>query len=204
MKDDELHSPRPRGRPNDAAIDEALLKAAYAEFMESGYHAMTMEAIAARAGVSKVSLYRRWGNKAAVMGELFRSLGGHPVEAEADSLEGFVRSLIQASIHGPEARDRGRLVLRTIGEIAADPELLSLYREHILMPRVNQLRGVIDAARARGELRDGTPTDLACAAVAGSLLLCSLALLAEADFGFSGDTAGQLARLLMVGLGAEK
>jgi AcrR family transcriptional regulator len=203
MIDAEPSPKRPRGRPNDAAIDQALLKAAYDEFMESGYHGMTMESVAARAGVSKVSLYRRWDNKAAIMGELFRGMGNEPVEAEADSLEGFIRALIRASMAGPGARDRGKLVLRTIGEIAADPELLALYREHILMPRLDQLRGVIDAARARGELRGGVSTDVACAAIAGPLLLCSLALLAEADFDLSGAMAGQLTRLLMDGLDAE-
>ena len=43
---------RPRRRPNDSSIDEALLEAARDEFVEKGCHNMSMEAIAARAGVS--------------------------------------------------------------------------------------------------------------------------------------------------------
>jgi TetR/AcrR family transcriptional regulator, mexJK operon transcriptional repressor len=51
------------GRPRDPAKEDAILAAARESFLERGFHASTIEDIAARAGVSKVTLYNRFGDK---------------------------------------------------------------------------------------------------------------------------------------------
>jgi AcrR family transcriptional regulator len=194
---------RPRGRPNDATIDTALLKAAYEEFVEKGYHGMSMDAIAARAGVSKVSLYRRWDSKAAIAAEVFRTMSEEEPPIEADSLDGCVRALIRSAIGSPGALERGKLVLRTVGEVTEDPELLAVYRDQLFMPGLAQMRDAIELFRERGEVAADTPTDAACALVAGPLLLCYLAILAKADLRLEGDISEQVARLVLDGIRAK-
>src|SRR5579875_3397714 len=54
------------GRPRDARVDAAVTKATLAEIAEKGLGSVTMEGIAARAGIGKPSLYRRWPNKDAL------------------------------------------------------------------------------------------------------------------------------------------
>ncbi|MCU1452370.1 MAG: putative TetR-family transcriptional regulator, partial [Acidimicrobiales bacterium] len=65
---------RTAGRPRSAEVDLAILDAARALLVEEGYGGMSVEAIAARAGVGKAAIYRRWSTKAEVLVE---SLRGH-------------------------------------------------------------------------------------------------------------------------------
>src|SRR5205807_8325497 len=59
--------PRPRGRPVKVEIEPLVLQAARDLWAEVGYGGASVEAIAARAGVAKTSIYRRWPNKGVLM-----------------------------------------------------------------------------------------------------------------------------------------
>ena len=78
---------------------------------------------------------------------------------------------MRSSIHGSGAREYGGLMMRTIGEIAEDPELLTAYRGQLLMPGLEQLRQVTDRARLRSEIAQDLPTDVVCSVIAGPLFL---------------------------------
>jgi AcrR family transcriptional regulator len=182
-------------------VDRALAEAAVEEFVLRGYHAMSMESIAARAGVSKLSLYRRWSSKLAVTGEVFRILSEKGTPEDHGSLEADLRFLLSRSVGTPGAKSAANLVLRTMGEIAGNPALLAAYRKHLLAPRMKQLRTVLERARARGELRAGVPTDVACALIAGPLFFYYLTLLAGAELDLPGDLAAQFPRLILDGIG---
>ncbi len=191
---------RRRGRPTSDAIDRGLLEAALREFKERGYNAMSMESIAARAGVSKVSLYRRWGSKPDIAAEVFRYMSDMAPPADHGSLEADIRALLEESIGSSAATSAGKIVMRTMGEISGDPELLALYRRYLLAPRIDQLRTLVQRARARGELRAEVPTDVACAMIAGPLFLYYLALLTEAEVDLSGDLAEELTHTILGGI----
>jgi AcrR family transcriptional regulator len=195
-----VKSARPRGRPSDDSIDRGLIEAALAEFTERGYHAMSMESIAARAGVSKVSLYRRWSSKSEIMGEVFRFLCETSPLGDHGSFEADIRALLVENIGSVAAKDSGKLLMRTMGEISGDSELLSLYRTSLLEPRMERLREVVERARGRGELREGLATDIACAMIAGPLFLYYLTLLAEAQLDLPGDLVGSLTRTILNGI----
>lgn len=193
------HRPGP-GRPRSGSVDRALRAAARAEFAEHGYRAMSMESIAGRAGVSKVSLYRRWPSKAAVAAEVLSQMGEDSPMADAGSLEADLRTLVTRTIGSPDAKAAARMIMRTMGEIADDPDLMSVYRERVLQPRLDQARGLVRRARARGELREDLPADLAAALVGGPLFLYYLALLAEAEVDLPADAAGDLTKLILHGI----
>jgi len=193
--------PRPGpGRPRSGSVDRALREAALAEFVEHGYRAMSMESIAARAGVSKVSLYRRWPSKASVAAEVLAQMAEHSPMADAGSLKADLRALIGHALGSPDAKAAARMIMRTMGEIADDPDLMAIYRERVLRPRLYQARSLVSRARARGELRKNLPVDLAAALVGGPLFLYYLALLAEADVDLPADPAGDLTRLILHGI----
>lgn len=192
---------RARGRPASKLVDRALAEAAVEEFVERGYHAMSMESIADRAGVSKVSLYRRWSSKLAVTEEVFRTLSETGVPQDHGSLEADLRFLVRRSVALPGAKAAANLVLRTMGEICGNPDLLAAYRKHLLAPRMEQLRAVLERARARGELRSEAPIDVACALVAGPLFLYYLTLLAGYELDLGGNLAGQFVCLILEGIG---
>lgn len=191
---------RPRGRPSDESIDRALLDAALAEFTQRGYRDMSVESIAARAGVSKVSLYRRWSGKPEIMGEVFRLMSElSPVE-DRGSFAADIRALLEEYIGSSAASDAGKVLLRTMGEISGNLDLLALYRRHFLEPRMDQLRGLVGRARDRGELRPGLAIDVACAMIAGPLFLYYLTLLAQADLDLPVDLVEHLVRSILRGV----
>jgi AcrR family transcriptional regulator len=196
---------RPRGRPVSEAVDRALEKAAVEEFVERGFHGMTMESIAARAGVSKLSLYRRWSSKLVVTQEVFRILSQARMPEDHGSLEADLRTLAaQATGTGDEALTMAKLIMRTMGEISEYPELLAAYREHLLEPRLEQMRTLLNRARQRGELRPDVSIDMASAVVAGPLFLYYLSLLAGGGLQLPRDVSAAFTRLILRGIGATK
>ncbi|MFC7624294.1 TetR/AcrR family transcriptional regulator [Microlunatus sp. GCM10028923] len=86
---------RPGGR--SARVQNAVFEATLAEFVECGYTALTIERIAARAGVHKTTVYRRWTDRDALLAAAVRDLAQIPVPA-LDT--GSLRSDLQAYAHG--------------------------------------------------------------------------------------------------------
>ncbi len=195
---------RRRGRPVSGAVDRALAKAAVDEFVERGYHAMSMESIAARAGVSKLSLYRRWSSKLAVTAEVFQILKETRTPVDQGSLQGDIRFLVRQSTGSSGAKSAAKLLMRTMGEISGCPELMASYREHLLTPRLGQLRAIVERARTRGELRSDTSTDVTCAMIAGPLFLYYLTILADVEMKLPSDFAEQLTALILDGIGGSR
>src|SRR3954447_16757155 len=61
--------PRAGGRPRDPALDQAIILATRARLVQDGYSRMTIGDIAADAGVSRPTLYRRWSTKFQLVAE---------------------------------------------------------------------------------------------------------------------------------------
>ncbi len=162
---------RPRGRPVSPAVDKALLDAALEEFTRRGYHALTMEAVAARAGVSKVSLYRRWSSKSVMVAELFRHMVETIATKDKGSLEADLRDLLHSALEVADVASRGKIFFRTLGEISDDSELMALYRQFVLSPRLDQVRRLVERAQLRGELRPSVSPDFVAAMIGGPIFL---------------------------------
>ena len=62
------------GRPREQRADRAIVAATLEIFAEDGYHGLSMEAVAARAGVSKATIYRRWPGKRDLVFDALASL----------------------------------------------------------------------------------------------------------------------------------
>jgi AcrR family transcriptional regulator len=192
-------SKRQRGRPRSDSVDHALIGAALEEFTERGYSGMSMESIARRARVSKASVYRRWPSKLAVTADVLTRLSQTtPVENQG-SLSADIRFMLTRSIGSTSTRASARVLFRTLGEMSADPELLALYRTHLLNPRIAQLRSLVERAHERHELAPGVTTDIACALIAGPLFIYQLTLLAAPDLA-PADLADQYARAILGGI----
>jgi AcrR family transcriptional regulator len=174
--------------------------AAIEEFIEEGHGGMRMESVARRAGVSKVSLYRRWRSKLEVTAYVLAALAQETPVVDRGSLAADIRSLFEKSIESPTARQQARVVMRTLGEMSVDPELAALYRTHLLTPRIEQLRGLVERARGRGEVADDVDTDVVCALVAGPLFIHHLMLLTEAEVERPSDLADRYARAILGGV----
>lgn len=191
---------RPRGRPRSGPIDQALQDAALAEFVANGFHAMSMESIANRAGVSKVTLYRRWRSKYEVAADVLRMLSDTKVPDDHGSLEADLIALFGTALGSPQARSEATVFMRTMGEITGDPALLDLYRQHLLRPRIGQIRVLLDRARDRNEIDRSVSTEVAAAMIAGPLMTYYLTLLAEPEVIWPDDLAEEFTRRVLVGI----
>ena len=142
----------PRGRPRDPRRREAILAAAIALVAEVGYDRMTVDALAARAGVSKPTLYRSWpGGKAEIVVEAIRAK--HAEEGEppdTGGLRGDLIALLEPAIAGLE--DKVHVAGGIISQLRNSPELAELFRAEVLPHERSRYDAILGRARARGEL----------------------------------------------------
>jgi len=160
---------RAGGRPRSEASRQRILVAARELLEERGLRAMTIEAIAERSGTSKVTVYRWWSHKAAVVLDAmlaevspripFRD-STSPLEALRDQMRSFARFL--NSRHG-------RLLKGVVAEGVLDVEVGNAYREHWVKPRRDDARKLLGRAVTAGELRPGTDLDVTLDALFGPL-----------------------------------
>ena len=122
------------GRPRSRAIDEAILAAARAELAERGYARMSVDAVAARAGVSKPTIYLRHPTKADLATAAVASMRVEPRPAPTHDLRADLiaqLSLLRAGLERPYG-------METLGTVMAEehetPELLDLFRERLVRP----------------------------------------------------------------------
>jgi AcrR family transcriptional regulator len=174
---DQAHGRRnpPVGRPRSAAVDEAILDAARAELGARGYARMSVDAVAARAGVSKPTVYLRHPTKADLATAAIASLRVRPRPAPTDDVRSDLLAhlrLLRAGLERPHG-------MATFGTVLAEehetPELLALFRERLVAPRRRELRAVLEAGRERGELRADADLDVAVAALVGAFFARYLA-----------------------------
>lgn len=142
---------RPPGRPRSADADAAILAAARELLAERGWDAMTLGDVAARAGVAKSTLYRRWSGKAELvvdaMAQVFDWLA--PIDAgsvRADA-EAVIRKLV-ALWSRPEAQ---AAFLALAAQSARDPILRKAVREKIIERQRRLVHAGAAMAAARGE-----------------------------------------------------
>ena len=157
------------GRPRSQAAHDAVLKAALRLVTKRGFRAVSVNEIAAEAGVGKMTLYRHWPNKAAlVMDSLLVLIGSETDFPEAGSaIESLRRQLdLQAAFF---QSSRGTLIRSLVAEAQSDSELAIAFRERWLNPRREGVRQIIRAAVAEGSLRSDIDIDTAIDLLYGSL-----------------------------------
>jgi AcrR family transcriptional regulator len=148
----ELLSPeRPRGRPRDESRDRAIETAALELIVEQGFAGLTMEGVAARAGVAKTTVYRRWDNKAALVIDAFLRAGRDPsVAPDTGSVRGDLLEMLRAFLH--MVQSQGELVQALVAEQRRHPELAEAFRVTFLNQKKAAVREVLARGVARGEI----------------------------------------------------
>lgn len=123
------------GRPRSTVVDQAVMSTALDLVADGGLRAVTIEAIAARCGVAKTTIYRRWPNRAAVVMDAFMARVGSQALFEPDEpfVDG-VRRQMRAMAKAFRGED-GELVKALLAESQFDPELARAFRERWTSPR---------------------------------------------------------------------
>jgi len=156
-KQSKLQSP---GRPRSEASKTAILNATVELLEESGYEALTIEAIAARAGVGKSTIYRWWSNKSFVVFEAFLvSTESTLFFLEDVTLRGNFRQQLN-SLATTLNSALGRTVVGLVAGSGDDSEISAAFHNDFLKSRREDAIRVIERAITKGEIQYTTNLDI--------------------------------------------
>jgi AcrR family transcriptional regulator len=163
VTDTAAEAPR-RGRPRSEKAKQAILTAARELLLEQGVHAVSMEDVAARAGVSKATIYRWWASKELLALDALAAAWATPVaDARRDtgSLRGDLLARFRSWQRQLNEQPFGRVTAGLIAEAQTDPEFAKLYLEHFIHPRREATRVLLVQAIGRGEIAADTDLEVA-------------------------------------------
>jgi AcrR family transcriptional regulator len=154
--DQERKSP---GRPRNAGADQAILDAVI-DMMSDGQSAdaISIEAVATRAGVGKATLYRRWPNKEALLIDAMASLKGPLPTPKGESVRDDLISLITAMASKTSER-YGKVTMCLLPEMYRSPEMARVHQA-VVEPRREVTRQVLRRGITTGELRPDLDVEL--------------------------------------------
>jgi AcrR family transcriptional regulator len=160
---------RPAGRPRDATLDAAILRAAARQLAEQGYGGLSLRGVAAAAGTTAPSLRRRFRSKrdlvlAAISTLRTVPLPGPAGDPRADALA-FLESLQASLSRQPGTAIRGAL----LAEERRHPELLERFRQRIEEPVRERLLQALAQGVWDGQLRPDLDLESAVSLLIGSL-----------------------------------
>jgi AcrR family transcriptional regulator len=120
---------------------------------ERGLAAMSIEEVAARAGVGKTTIYRRWPSKGLLALDAFvASFRAEQPLPDTGTLRGDLLDALHAWVRAVTLTPMGRLLADLVAEAQHDPELRAAWRDRVLEPLRFQHRIMLDRAIARGEI----------------------------------------------------
>jgi AcrR family transcriptional regulator len=152
-------APRGRGRPRSEEAHRAILAAVVELLSEHGLGGLTMEAVAARAGVGKTTIYRRWDTKNELVLEAMEQLRPPGPPPDTGSLLGDLDALVAIQRERLEASQLPRVIPRVLGESLDDPDLHAQIVERAVTPIRGILEEIVRRALDRGELREDLDVD---------------------------------------------
>jgi AcrR family transcriptional regulator len=158
------------GRPRDPSRDGVIRAAILSLLADVGYGALTMDAVAAEAGVGKATIYRRWRTKEDLVvdtiGELNRAEVASP---DTGSLEGDLREMLH-TIVGVMNGPTGAATQALLSTVPHHPALAEAFREGPLGVWRQCFEEIFARAEARGELRPGLSSTVAGEAISAPLV----------------------------------
>ena len=189
-------STRQRGRPRDPAINDAILTATRELILAVGYAGLSMEAVAARARVSKPTLYLRYPTKAALVFDAIFGKTKTIAMPDTGSIATDLREAYDWAVDEfapPEAR---AALPGLLAEMSSSPQLAQLVRTLVLDPEYNRVHDLLQRAQRRGEIRADADLPLVIDAFIGTALARATILDHPIDRAFG----ARLVELLITGL----
>lgn len=163
-----------RGRPRDAALDTAILRAALDLFITHGVGAMSIEQVARRAGVGKPTVYRRWSTKEQLVAD---AIERHvtvdirwptPEEIGVTPVQDLVRRNISAAARTATEPTFRALVAAVYGSAVTHPLLMQTYWVHHIVPRRAMTVLMLQRARDDGRIADDADLEVLVDMLAGA------------------------------------
>lgn len=158
------------GRPRSEQAEQALLDATIEAVGECGIDGVRCEDVAARAGVGKATLYRRWPGKEDLLIAAFAALKRPLPQPRGESVRDDLIAMLEvvaADADDPRYAQHYAL-LHAEGE--RYPRLVALYKERVVEPRLEAMRSVLRRGAANGELRPDLDLEVAVLTLTGAVM----------------------------------
>ncbi|HVQ17921.1 MAG TPA: TetR/AcrR family transcriptional regulator [Actinomycetes bacterium] len=164
-----------RGRPRSETAEAAIIEATLDLLADEGVNALSVEAVAAKAGVGKATIYRRWASKDDLVGDaLATMIDDMPVRfAGLTVREQLVSLLEHVRCKTLESR-AGRIFPRMAAYKHSHPELYVIFAERVLEPRRDRVRDLVQRGVDAGELRADLDVSLAATLVLAPMLYLNM------------------------------
>ncbi|MBO3745656.1 TetR/AcrR family transcriptional regulator [Streptosporangiaceae bacterium NEAU-GS5] len=162
---------RPAGRPRSEKAEKAIIEATLDLIGEgNSVSELSIEAIAARAGVGKTTIYRRWSNKEDLVVDALSSLKAPLPQFAGRSVREDLITWLRV-ISTESADRRGRCVMNILNsDPGRHPRVMERFYELAIKPRREAVLAVLRRGVANGELRPDLDVDLAMTILNGALV----------------------------------
>jgi AcrR family transcriptional regulator len=136
--------------------------------VEHGFSRLRLEHVAARAGVGKATIYRRWPSKEALAGELLGSLvAPHIAVADVGDTRAELRACVATAVHAVAETEFGPVVRALLSQIAVNPAIGEPFRATAVRARREAVASVVERGVARGDLRPDVDVEVATELLVG-------------------------------------
>jgi AcrR family transcriptional regulator len=180
------------GRPRSERAEQAILDATLEAIAERGVDGVGCEDIAARAGVGKATLYRRWPGKEDLLIAAFASLKSPLPEPRGESVREDLTAMLGVMANDADDPRYARQFALLHGEGQRYPRLVKRYMEQVVEPRRELIRSVLRRGVATGELRPGTDIEVAMLLLTGAVMARGKHDATPAGPGFAGRVVDEL------------
>jgi AcrR family transcriptional regulator len=159
-----------RGRRRSERSHDAIIRATQELLVERGYRQLTIEGVAARAGVGKQTIYRWWPSRAALVLEAYLA-GSEAVSPppESETTRENVRALLLWLSDVLAQPIGGRVVAGLVADLPHDPDLAKGFRRDVVPVRRRAMLAALERGRERGEIRPDADVEVAVDALHGAV-----------------------------------
>jgi AcrR family transcriptional regulator len=196
---DTREAARRPGRPRSERAEQAILAATLEAVGENGIDGMSCEDVAARAGVGKATLYRRWQGKEDLLIAAFAASRRPLPEPRGESVRDDLVALLTVVAEDADDPRYTQQYALLHGAVQRYPRLVARYKERVIEPRRELVRSVLRRGVEAGELRPDTDVEVAMLLLTGAMMARGKHDPAPAGPGFVGSAVDELLRGIAVG-----
>ena len=163
-------NPTQLGRPRDPRVDEALTEHLVALLAERGPDGFSVDELAARSGVGKAAIYRRYRSREELLDAGFAAVNEHMPDVSGLPVRDALIRLLEwvAGAHAAGMTPTWLLAMQQ------RPQLKDLYMTKVVGPRREALRAVLDQGREQGYLRPDVDLEVATTCLSAPAILVGM------------------------------
>lgn len=160
-----------RGRPRSESAGQAIRDAARSLLASEGFEGLTFEAVAARAGVAKTTVYRRYADRTALVVDVAQEIAGAQPERDTGTLAGDLFAALWETAQTFSDPLVAAMMAAVVGQMGHDVALTEAIRSTVMAQRMSAMHRLFERAIARGEIPPDTDWWLHTQRVIGPLLM---------------------------------